>query len=140
LADVVTDERRPFAGYGKAPDGSRIRPDGRGGIFSIRPSNVLLRDIRSADRLLEVFCYAGGSRRGRLTAVVTRDWQLSVRACVDEDPRPGTTLLQCRCGRAGHRIDHGRLAEVVDLKQHQHPKARHVDIRGVEITEPRLDR
>ena len=54
--------------------------------------------------------------------------------------RAGTTFLSCRCGPAGHRIDLGRLTEVVDLKRHQHPKARTVDIRSVEITDAHLRR
>lgn len=78
--------------WGTEPDsGSRIGP-------TIRVGNKLLRDIQAADRLLEIVCPDGGSRRQpRLVAVVTKDMTLEIVNTPLAQAGRGRVYTPCRC-------------------------------------------
>jgi hypothetical protein len=123
-----------FDSYGKADGGFRLVPDGRGGIKYIKTGNAVLREIPAAERLLEIQCWAAGSRRGgpRLVAVLTKDWRLSITGNPAGAAEPGVLFTQCACGPGGHRIDLARVQELAEMKMHRSRKARTIDVRSVE--------
>lgn len=117
-------------GYGSDPStGSRFRPDGEGGIVSIRLGNRMLRDIPDADRLLTIHCAEGGSRQQpRLVAVVTRDLELQGMNTPRANAVSGALFVPCRCPRKGHEIDLGKAVETVERLRYRTRKARRVEV------------
>jgi hypothetical protein len=112
--------------------GSRVGP-------TIRLGNKQLRGIPAADRLLEIVCRAGGSRKGgpRLVAVVTTRLTLQVLSTPDADAGPGRVFTPCRCGvgqpglQRGHVLDTGKVSSAVERLRHQPRKGRRVDVARV---------
>lgn len=123
-----------FKEYGRLGDGHRAVPDGAGGLAYVKLGNEKLRGIPAQDRLLEVVCSAGGSRRGgpRLVAVVTRDWGVYVIETPIADWAPGHVHAPCRCNPEGHSLSLALLTAAVQLLEHRPPKARRVDAQRVQ--------
>ena len=112
--------------YGKDPaTGSRLGP-------AVRLGNKQLRDIPPGQRLLEVTCAAGGSRKGgpRLIAVVTPELTLHGVATQDA-ASPGRLYAPCRCAAGGHVLDTARVAEAAIRLRGQPRKARRIDAARV---------